>query len=369
MVPVPYTGEDCGELHIHGSAATIRAVLRHLSGFFGVRHAEAGEFTRRAFDNGRLDLTEVEGLGDLIAAQTEAQRRQALALASGGLSAIYAQWADRILHARAMIEAEFDFSDEEDVPGSVSERIWSDVTSLALEINAHIDSIHLGERLKDGFRIALIGSPNVGKSSLLNALAQREAAIVTDIAGTTRDVIEVHLDLGGYPVTVLDTAGLRQSEDLVESEGIRRALAAANDADLVLHLVNGDSSVESALYSEALKNLGHVWQVSTKADISGDPAAVSTVTGHGLPELVQRVVDAIRSRFSQAGAVLPNRERYRQHLSLCLECLRESQDETLPLELRAEALRGAADHLGRITGRVDPDHILDVIFRDFCIGK
>jgi tRNA modification GTPase len=296
--PHSFTGEDVAEFHIHGSRATVGAVLTALGEIKGFRLAEPGEFTRQAFENGKLDLTEVEGLSDLIRAETESQRRQALLQADGGLRKLYEGWARRLTHARAMIEAELDFADEDDVPGSVSEQVWADMGMLVSEIRRHLNQASAAEIVREGFRIALIGPPNAGKSSLLNYLAKRDVAIVSDIPGTTRDVVEVRLDIGGYLVVLQDTAGLRESADQIEIEGMRRSLLVAEDADLVLELCEADGSP-----GDRGSGRDNAVDVVTKidkldhADRSNKKAlGVSTVTGVGIDDLLALIAEKIEQR-------------------------------------------------------------------------
>ncbi|OCW57341.1 tRNA uridine-5-carboxymethylaminomethyl(34) synthesis GTPase MnmE [Hoeflea olei] len=375
--PNSFTGEDVGELQIHGSRASIAAVLDCLSTIEDFRPAEPGDFTRRAFENGRMDLTAVEGLSDLIRAETESQRRQALGQASGRLKDLYQGWATRLTHARALIEADIDFADEDDVPGSVVDGLWPDLRAIAADISTHLSQASVGEITRSGYRIALIGPPNVGKSSLLNNLAQRDAAIVSDIAGTTRDIVEVRLDIGGHLVLVLDTAGIRESENPIEIEGIRRSLSAAADADLVIELrsmADRRDGIDPDLDHARDKLL--VW---TKSDLhNSDPdqagaegIRISNRTGEGLDRLIAAIGDRLARLDSPAAPLAPTRER---HIALLRQCLRElesaiDQVNRAPLEIRAEQLRAAGNTLGRITGTVDVEDLLGVIFSEFCIGK
>lgn len=374
--PASFTGEDVAELQIHGGRASVAAVIDCLSRLPGYRLAEPGEYTKRAFENGRMDLTAVEGLSDLIRAETETQRRQALGQAEGLLKVLYEDWAKRITHARSMVEAELDFSDEEDIPGSVSDKIWPAMKDLAGEVATHLAGAKTGEIVRDGFRIALIGSPNAGKSSLLNALAKRDVAIVSDIAGTTRDVVEVRLDISGQLVLLQDTAGIRESNDGIEQEGIRRSKAAAESADLVLELRDARllESGEDILPLTDKPALV-VW---TKSDLVDDvtqlkaPGAelISSVTGAGIDRLLSRIGGQMRDYQINVGEVLPTRTRHIQHLATChreLGAAIEGIDD--PVELRTEYLRNAANALGKITGTIDVEDLLGVIFSEFCVGK
>lgn len=367
--PNSFTGEDCVEFHVHGGRATVMAVLVSLSSLEGLREAEPGEFTRRAFENGRMDLTAVEGLADLIAAQTEMQRRLAHELAQGGLSSLYDGWAERLTRARAMIEAALDFADEEDVPVDVADEVAGEIAALRQAIAAHLEEATIGERIRDGFRIVLAGAPNSGKSSLLNALARRDVAIVSEEAGTTRDIISVEMDIAGYAVTVSDTAGLRETGAPVEREGIRRANQAIADADLVLHLVPADETNDKRLPANAA-----TWIVRSKADlaggVTGELRRISATTGEGINALIDDVRHHLETRFCLHGAALPNRTRHRNHLETCLRALDQARDiPSEAPELRAESLRLAGECLGRITGKVETEDLLDVIFAQFCIGK
>ncbi|MDF1633072.1 tRNA uridine-5-carboxymethylaminomethyl(34) synthesis GTPase MnmE [Mycoplana sp. MJR14] len=366
-----FTGEDSGEFHLHGGRATVRAVLDALAEFPGLRAADAGEFSRRAFHNGKLDLVEIEGLADIVVAQTEMQRRLALEHAAGGVSRLYEDWARRLTFARAMIEAELDFSDEEDVPGAVGQTVRDDLMALAREVREHLAGSRAGEIIRDGLTVVIAGPPNVGKSSLINFLAKRDVAIVTDIPGTTRDIVSVDLDIDGFAVRLLDTAGLRETEEVVEKEGIRRAKSAMAQADLVLRMLD-QHEMPGAPPTES----GPTIYVASKADlyprrdIDRSVVALSTLTGDGIDQLMDRIREHL-PQLSHANAfAVPSRDRHNESLRTMLKALDEAL--SLPaheLELQAELLRQAANELGRMTGRVDVENLLDVIFSEFCIGK
>ena len=370
--PAPHsvTGEDVAEFHIHGSRAVLSTLITTLSRR-GLRLAEPGEFTRRAFFNDKLDLLQAEAIADLTAAETEAQRRQALRQLDGGLGDIYRDWAARLLRLLAHFEAAIDFPDE-DLPSEIEHDVVEQTTALAAEIAAHLADERRGERLRDGIAIAIVGPPNAGKSSLLNSLAQREAAITSPIAGTTRDVIEVAIDLAGYPVVLADTAGLRESADIIEQEGLRRALARAEAAELRLFVFEAGRPEQAA--GAAALPTGETLLVANKIDLGGNhttlpPGAlpVSALTSEGIPALIETLAGRIAADYDVAAPLL-TRARHREALEIALEALRRSLAAPLP-ELRAEDLRLAWRSLGRITGQVDVEDLLDVIFADFCIGK
>jgi tRNA modification GTPase len=368
--PHSYTGEDVAEFHLHGSRAVVAALLDVLSRRDGLRLAEPGEFTRRAFENGKLDLTEAEAVADLVEAETAAQRRQALRQLEGALGALYEDWRARLMRALARIEAEIDFP-EEGLPPDLWAGLRAEVAALASEIAAHLDDRHRGERLRDGVSVAILGPPNAGKSSLLNALARRDIAITSAIAGTTRDVIEARLDLGGYPVLLADTAGLRQSVDTIEQEGVRRALARAEAADLRLVILDatrpGESVAPHLIDENALVVMNKI-DLAPHATIPQSALRLSVLSGDGMPDLLSRLTDVVAKRAGDGGAPLITRARHREALQHCVAALARFADATLP-ELAAEDLRQAARALGRITGRVDVEDMLDLIFREFCIGK
>ncbi len=378
--PQSFTGEDVVEYQVHGSPAVLEILFSVLSACANHRMADHGEFTRRAFENGKMDLTEAEAVADLIDAQTQMQRHQALAQMDGALSKLYEGWRTRLIRAMAYIEAVIDFPDE-DIPDSETQKVLPDLQSLIAEIDAHLNDNRRGERLRDGIQIAIVGAPNAGKSSLLNALARRDVAIVSPMAGTTRDVIEVHLDLSGYPVILADTAGLRP-EDVtddgghgsVESEGIRRALARARDADIRVLVFDGTEKELNA-HTLALADENSI-TVFTKSDLAcharstGDGSIrLSSTSGENIDSFIALLTQKIKSNFAAARETPSlTRARHRAALEDCLARLREGTTARLP-ELMAEDVRMAARGLGRITGRVDVEDLLDVIFRDFCIGK
>lgn len=365
--PASFTGEDVAEFQVHGSRAVAAALIRALAELPGFRAAEPGEFTRRAFENGKADLTEVEGLADLIAAETEMQRRQAVEQAGGSLSRVLEDWRGRLLRARALIEAELDFSDEEDVPDAIGTAAAEAAAAIAVEMDRLIAGAAWGERVRNGFEVVLLGAPNVGKSSLLNALARREAAIVAAEPGTTRDMIEVHLDIAGHAVTLVDTAGLREAEGAVEREGIRRASRRGAAADLVLLLDDGSSAVVAAPEGRPALRVATKVDLASRQVAATDMVAVSAVTGEGLDALRDAIAAALALGVPRPAALLV-RERQRQGVAAARDALR-----ALPLahglELKAEQLRRAADAIGRVTGRFDVEEMLGVIFAEFCIGK
>jgi len=374
--PTSFSGEDMAEFHVHGGHAVPAAMLRTLGAMPGLRLAEPGEFSRRAFENGRLDLTEVEGIADLITAETEAQRRQALRQLSGELGRIYEDWRGRLLRVLAHMEAAIDFP-EEDLPADVVGRAGAEIGGILAEMRAHLEDGRRGERLREGLSVAIIGPPNAGKSSLLNWLVRREAAIVSATAGTTRDVIEVHLDIGGYPVLLADTAGLREAAEAVEQEGVRRALRRAETADL--RIVLFDATAEGP--GPALEGIGGADSLLlvNKCDLRCAPAwapegalPISIKTGQGLDRLLRTLEEEVGKRMALTSSPALTRERHRQALERCAEALGRAgaglDNGALP-ELVAEDLRLAVRSLGRITGKTEVEDMLDVIFAEFCIGK
>ncbi|GAM97282.1 GTPase and tRNA-U34 5-formylation enzyme TrmE [alpha proteobacterium U9-1i] len=368
--PASFTGEDVAELHVHGGPAVVAAMVDACLAVPGVRLAEPGEFTRRAFENGKLDLAEAEGLADLVDAETEGQRRQALRQRRGALSAVYEGWRARLIEAAALIEAEIDFPDE-DLPGELSRRAGPILQALADDLARHLNDSHRGERIRDGFRIAIIGPPNAGKSSLLNALAQRQAAIVSDIPGTTRDVVETRQIMAGFPVWIADTAGLREAADAIEAEGVRRALERAEEADLRLGLIEAGVEPPEAL-TAALKP-GDLL-VRTKTDL-GTPTApsdlsVSALTGQGMVELAALLSERVRDALGREEAPVLTRARHRRLVEAARDALlRAISALDAGPELAAEDVRVAADQIGRLTGRIDVEDLLSEIFSSFCIGK
>ncbi|MDB5562237.1 MAG: hypothetical protein JWN11_1655 [Hyphomicrobiales bacterium] len=367
--PHSFTGEDCAELQVHGSPAVVRAILRMFTDRPGIRLAEAGEFTRRAFDNGKLDLTEVEGLGDLILAETENQRKQAVSRLAGGLTQLIGGWRERLLDLRAEIEARLDFSNEGDVPAELPETVGAAIGSLREDVETALASINHGRIVREGLRVALAGPPNVGKSSLLNALARSDIAIVTDEAGTTRDVREVAIDINGQLVVLLDMAGLRETDSAAEAEGVRRAKQEIARADLILWL--------SAPDVPALPPIdiidAPVWRVATKADLGARPGdadlAVSVIAGSGMDILVQRLDRFAAASSGSSELVLVSRERDRSALLQASAGLEDAGSHLLDGELAAEDLRRASFALERLLGRMDAEAVLDRLFGAFCIGK
>ncbi|TKW78383.1 MAG: tRNA uridine-5-carboxymethylaminomethyl(34) synthesis GTPase MnmE [Bradyrhizobium icense] len=375
--PASATGEDVAEFHVHGGRAVLASLFATLSSGKNVRPAEPGEFTRRAFENGKLDLTEAEGLDDLIHADTDRQRRQALRQLKGLLGDKARDWRAQIIEASALIEAGIDFSDEGDVPAELIAPALAKIKTLLAEIEKVLAAQGRTERLRDGLVVAIAGPVNVGKSTLINQLARREVAIVSPHAGTTRDIIEVQLDLDGYPVTVIDTAGIRETQDPVEQEGVRRARARAGEADLVLWLADAaGASIEH-------QGPAPVWLVRNKIDLvrptaasvdnQGRPMAefrISARSGAGLPELIEALVGFAQNYFGGSEGGLIARERQRMLVKDTADSLRRAIEVVGEgEELAAEELRAAAYSLGRLLGRVDVEDILDVIFQEFCVGK
>ncbi len=380
--PNSFTGENCAECHVHGGLAVQAAMQKALAKIPGTRPAEPGEFARRAFHHGRLDLTAVEGLGDLIEAETEGQRRQAVRQMDGEMARIYDGWRNQLIESLALVEASIDFADE-DLPDDVAAWARPVATELLADITAHLTAARVGERIRDGLTIAILGAPNVGKSSLLNALARRDAAIVSDRAGTTRDVIEVHLDLAGLPVILLDTAGLHDTDDVIEQEGIRRARSRAASADLKLLVIDAADgpTIPDALADMVgpdslvvINKVDNHDQAKIFAE-TGDwsdahrPIAISVKTGQGLDRLLDELTVRAEALLTSEEPPLITRARHRHALEDCAAHLDRFLTSKVELELLAEDLRLAARALGRITGRIDVEDLLDVIFSSFCIGK
>jgi len=383
--PESFTGEDCVELHVHGGRAVVQAILEALSSFDGFSMAEPGDFSRRAFHNNKLDLLEVEGLADLIDAETDAQRRQAQRQMDGQLSSIYEMWRTQMIKAMALFEAGIDFADEDDVPKSLLQPVRDELSSLKQGLEAHLNDNRRGERLRDGLKLVIVGKPNVGKSSLMNYLTNRTAAIVSDQAGTTRDVIETHLDIGGYPIILTDTAGIRNSDEQIEQQGVALALQEAKNADLVLFLEDiNDQNAEK----EDLKELNEIdsatIRVLNKSDLRAKASKkpqtepvdkadciISVKEGSGLDQLLLLITQKARELSDTRDSPSLTRARHRTallktigHIDQALENM-GGEDE----ELIAEDMRQAAKSLGSITGHVGVEDLLDVIFSQFCIGK
>lgn len=372
--PHTETGETMAELHLHGGRAVVGAALAALARLGFCRLAEPGEFTRRAFEHGKLDLTAAEAIADLVASETDQQRRLALQQMDGALRRLYEGWRTLGLRALAHLEAAIDFPDE-DLPAGIGEQVRSGITRLRGEIDAHLDD-RRGERLREGLHIAIIGPPNAGKSSLLNLLARRDAAIVSETAGTTRDVIEIHLDLGGWPVVLADTAGLRASTDAIEQEGVRRARARAATADLRVLVVDaaGDWKAEMRALADATERWDAARDIVVVNKIDLAPVedsgvvALSARSGAGLPELLNRLEHSAAHLMEEGAAPPLTRARHREALAEACAALARAL-QAPEIALAAEDLRLAMRALGRITGTVRIEELLDVIFRDFCIGK
>lgn len=380
--PKSFTGEDVAEFHIHGGRAVVTGFLNALSHIDGLRSALPGEFTRRAFDHGKMDLTAAEGLADLINAETEAQRRQALRLMDGRLADLYEAWRKEIVTAMAYLEADIDFADE-DVPDDVARQVSPIVERLREKIILHMGDGFKGERIRDGLQVVILGQPNIGKSTLLNFLSRRDVAIVSDIAGTTRDVLEVHLDISGFPVTIVDTAGIRESGDAIEAEGIRRAENRAESADIKILMVDAGlwpempDRLKSQIDEDTiiLCNKADLFLQDGKGVDKGEENCIAVVAlsakkEEGTQEFLQILSEEVEKRMELTDAPNLTRVRHREALQECLDHLeRFLAFPDKELVLLAEDLRMAARNLGSITGRVDVEDILDVIFSEFCIGK
>lgn len=376
--PKSETGEDMAEFQVHGGRAVIQGVLAALGDIEGCRLAEPGEFARRALENGKLDLTGAEGLADLVEAETAAQRRQALRQAGGALFRLYEGWRARLVGAMAQLEAAIDFSDEPDVAVVPVKAARAEVEALAGEIGRHLDDGHRGELLREGFHVVLAGPPNAGKSSLLNALARRDVAIVSEEAGTTRDVIEVRLELEGLPVIVSDTAGVREASGKVEQEGIRRTLGRAREADLILWLIDV-TAPPAEVPADIATRSDRTLIIANKMDLlasgvlhplPGGAIGISVLTGDGINHLARRLTAFVRARIGESEVPALTQERHRQQLERCMAPLKSFLGSPMgEVELRAEDLRRAAHALGRLTGAVDVEDVLDQVFSRFCIGK
>lgn len=355
--PASFTGEDCAEIQAHGSNAVVRGLLSALSEMDGLRMAQPGEFTRRAFENGRIDLTQAEALSDLIAAETEAQRDQALSNSKGRLRDLAERWRDAILSAMAEIEAELDFSDEGDVGDDAR---MADLAPLIAEMRSALDTARIGERIRHGLTVTIIGPPNAGKSSLLNALARRDVAIVTPIAGTTRDLLEVHMDLAGVPVTLIDTAGLRSTSDIVEAEGIARARRSMEQSDLILDLGGSEPG--------AVRIINRIDETGQSPGARDGIIYISARTGAGIDALEAWLTHWARDQLVAGEPAIVTHERQRVHLTRALHAVSAANGVYDPV-LRAEELRVAAQALSELTGRIDAEAVLGQIFSRFCIGK
>jgi tRNA modification GTPase len=380
--PASFTGDDVVEYQIHGGRAVINGMLGALSRCAGHRMADPGEFTRRAFENGKVDLTEAEAIADLIDAETKWQKTQALSQMEGGLSDLYEGWRERLIESQAYIEADIDFSDE-DLPDDINAKRHAEIRNIIGEIRGHLADNGRGERLRDGIKVVVVGAPNVGKSSLVNVLSQRDIAIVSDQAGTTRDVIEAHLDLSGYPVILADTAGLRpdqlvnkEGQSAIEFEGIRRALKRAESADILVLMFDANDLPELEPNSMALVDDRSIVAFNKSEKYKGDfpkiegqtPICLSVKENIGIDDLTQAITTKIEALMEPKETPFLTRKRHREALERCCESLERALEAPLP-ELMAEDIRMAARDLGRITGRIDVEDLLDVIFNDFCIGK
>lgn len=375
--PHSFTGEDIVELQIHGSRAVINSVIDSLSALANFRLAEPGEFSKRAFYNQKMDLTEAEGLADLIDAETSEQQKYALRQMEGGLKNLYEGWREKLLTLLAHLEAYIDFP-EEDIPADITSSMLNDVFKLSESIQSHLQDDNAGERLREGFRVVIVGPPNAGKSSLLNAFAKREAVIVSDIAGTTRDAIDIHMDLNGYPVTFTDTAGLRETEEEIERKGIEIAKSKISDADLVICLFDAEKDSVQIFENieKAFKN--KIIFVANKSDkLTFEQCSnlkkeqillISAKHQQGVADLLDVISVRIAARFSSGSNLLITRARYREALQNTLQNLQAFSFDK-EIELTAEDIRLAARELGKITGRIEVDEILDKIFGSFCIGK
>lgn len=377
--PHSFTGEDVLELHVHGSKAVIHTLCNVLTKMESVRLAEPGEFSKRAYLNGKMDLTEAEAISDLVAAETQAQAEQALSQMAGTLRDLYDGWSQRLLKSLAYIEADIDFADD-DVPDNLAQTVVPEIKEILSAIRRHLNDDNRGEIIREGIKVAVIGAPNAGKSSLMNCLARREVAIVSDIAGTTRDVIEVHLNIAGYPVILMDTAGLRETEDVIEKIGVERAVQTLENAALKLALVDNTNKAGLLGLEPYIdeKTIVVFNKIDIRSDFNSgtfDGAAFETIgisaknniNIDGLVDVFKKWIDA--NIHDHSGNMGPTRQRHRHHLHETVVHLERAVDNTNCSELFAEDVRLAVRELGKITGRVDVEDLLDVIFRDFCLGK
>ncbi|QEE08323.1 tRNA uridine-5-carboxymethylaminomethyl(34) synthesis GTPase MnmE [Bartonella kosoyi] len=369
--PHSFTGEDCAEFHLHGGKAVVNRFLDELSTFSGCRIAEAGEFSRRAFMEGKLDLVQAEGLADLIEAETESQRRLAVMGTSGHLTTLYRDWRHKLMKVRAFIEAELDFADEEDIPDAISDKIWKDVEDLCTSLREHIREGERASILRDGLKIVIAGAPNSGKSSIMNRLAGRSVAIVTEEAGTTRDALEMRLVLGGLPIFLTDTAGFRKTENKIEQLGIEVAKQHVREADLVILVYD----IVNPKQVDLPETSAEIWCVGNKLDLyeKNDPCwsiQFSALTGLNFDCFIKELESFCHHRASEVGNLVPARKR---QLQLLKEAVKEIENSlnyhSLDLSLRAEHLRRASDFLGKIMGDIDVEDLLDIIFSEFCVGK
>ncbi len=376
--PFSFTGEDVVEIHCHGSIAVIKNLTEVLSRLDHLRIAEAGEFTRRAFETGKMDLTEVEGLHDLLEAKTQAQHKQAMLQMRGELGKLYSAWRQNLIDLSAHIEALIDFPDEE-LPLSVTDRIQNEIQDLIKTIANHLNDNKKGQKLRNGISLAILGSPNVGKSSILNRFIGEDIAIVSDIAGTTRDVLESTLDVAGYPINIADTAGIRkQTDDIIEKEGIKRAINKSHDADILFVVIDGTTNnlddMQDYIQNENAiilinkqddENFNH----KIKSDLSSDLSIeISAKTGQGFPELKDILIAKIKDIAGVSESPIITRERHRSLLHETITALERSQNAPLA-EMQAEDIRIAIQSIGSITGKVDIEEVLDSLFAGFCIGK
>ncbi|WP_455479410.1 tRNA uridine-5-carboxymethylaminomethyl(34) synthesis GTPase MnmE [Bartonella sp. B23] len=369
--PHSFTGEDCAEFHLHGGKAVVNRFLDELSTFSGCRIAEAGEFSRRAFMEGKLDLVQAEGLADLIEAETESQRRLAIMGTSGRLTTLYRDWRHKLMKARAFIEAELDFSDEADIPNSLSDKVWKDLEYLCISLREHINEGERASVLRDGLKVVIVGAPNSGKSSIINRLAGRPISIVTEEEGTTRDALEMRLIFGGLPVFFTDTAGFRETKNKIEQLGIEVAKQHIKDADLVILVYD----IGNPKKIDLPETSAEIWHVGNKLDLYADDKKhwfikFSALTGLNFDCFIKELESFCLRRSSEIGNLVPARKRQLQLLKESVREIEFSMNYTsLDLSLRAEHLRYASDFLGRITGDIEVEDLLDIIFSEFCIGK